>query len=156
MEYFAVLGLDPALKLDASELEKRFYAASRELHPDRHARGTAQQQVEALSKSSLLTVAYRTLKEPHSRAEYLLEQQGVVSKDLSPGFLEQAFALNELVEEGGEAERQKLHAMLTDIDAKLEQLYGDWDGSRRAETLQEIRRTLNQRRYIENLVHGHV
>jgi molecular chaperone HscB len=156
MEYFAVLGLAPSLTLDPGEIERRFYARSRELHPDRFARATAQEQGEALAKSSLLTVAYRTLKDPHARAEYLLEQEGVTSKELPPGFLDKAFELNELVEEGGEAEREKLRGMLAEIDARLGKLYGEWDAGRARETLAEIRRTLNQRRYIENLVHGHV
>lgn len=156
MEYFSALGLEPCLTLDPADLEKRFYSVSRDVHPDRFARGTAKEQSEALSKSSLLTAAYRTLKDPHSRAEYLLEQKGVISKDLPAGFLEQAFELNELVEEGGEAERRKLGGMLTEIDRRLDSLYAEWDSARREETLQEIRRTLNQRRYIENLVHGHV
>jgi molecular chaperone HscB len=156
MEYFAALGLEPALNLDAADLERRYYAASREFHPDRFARASMEQQREALEKSSLLTIAYRTLKEPHTRAEYLLEQHGVVSKELPPGFLERAFELNELVEENGDAERGNLLGMLGEIDAQLDALYGKWDSTRQAETLEEIRRTLNQRRYIENLVHGHV
>lgn len=156
MEFFAALGLEPSLTLDPAELEKRYYAASRELHPDRFARETAARQAEALSKSSLLTLAYRTLKDPHARAEYLLAQRGIVSKDLPEGFLEEAFALNELVEEGGETERARLQGMLGEIDAALESLYARWDATRDDATLEEIRRTLNQRRYIENLVHGHV
>ena len=156
MEYFSALGLEPSLTLDAAELEKRFHAASRELHPDRFARSSADRQAEALAKSSLLTVAYRTLKDPAARAEYVLAQSGVVSKDLPPGFLEQAFELNELVEEGGDAEREKLRVMLAEIDASLEPLYREWDATHESETLSAIRRTLNQRRYIENLVNGHV
>lgn len=156
MDFFRVLGLEPALTLDPAELEKRYYAASRELHPDRFAREPASRQAEALAKSSLLTLAYRTLKDPHARAEYLLEQKGVVSKDLPEGFLEEAFELNELVEEGGDAERARLQGMLGEIDAALDSLYTRWDATREDATLHEIRRTLNQRRYIENLVHGHV
>lgn len=156
MEFFTALGLEPAFELDLADLERRYYAASRELHPDRFARAPAAQQAEALAKSSLLTRAYRTLRDPHARAEYILEQKGVVSKDLPPGFLEQAFEWNERVEEGGEAERENLRAMLQEVDAALHALYARWDASRDEATLREIRRTLNQRRYIENLVHGHV
>ena len=154
MEYFSALGLKPALDLDPADLEKRYYAASRELHPDRFVRASPEAQRDALDRSSILTSAYRTLKDPHARAEYLLQQRGIASKDLPPGFLEQAFELNELVEEGGPEEREKLRAMLDEIDAGLVSLYRNWDGGDAA--LQEIRRTLNQRRYIENLVHGHV
>lgn len=154
MDYFTALGLQPALHLDPGELEKRYYAASRELHPDRFVRASADAQRDALERSSVLTLAYRTLKDPHARAEYLLQQRGVVSKDLPPGFLEEAFELNERVEEGGPEEREKLKDVLAGIDAHLDGLYRAWGGEEPA--LREIRQILNQRRYIENLVHGHV
>ncbi len=156
MEYFAALGLEPALHLNLADLEQRFYKASRELHPDRFARAPVDEQKRALDRSSILNTAYRTLREPVSRAEYLLRQSGVASKDLPPGFLEEAFELNEAVENGGDAEREKLRGMLEEIDTRLASQFQAWDESRGAEVLQEIRRTLNQRRYIENLVNGHL
>ncbi len=73
------------------DLEKRFYALSRQWHPDRFARAGAEEQQEALDATALLNDAYRTLRDPVPRAEYLLSSKGMDSpssdaKDVPPSF----------------------------------------------------------------------
>src|ERR1700735_1049332 len=87
---FALLGLPAQFDGDAAELERAYYAASKELHPDRFATAPAAERVAALSKSRALNDAYQTLKKPIARAEYLLAQAGVTIGDnerLDPAFL---------------------------------------------------------------------
>ena len=64
------------LHLDAAALEKQFYALSRKLHPDRFASKPAAEQEAALAASSQLNDAYRTLKDPILRTQYLLKARG--------------------------------------------------------------------------------
>src|SRR6202012_1536820 len=77
MDYFEFFSLPRKLTLDVVALEKQFYTMSRRLHPDRFASKPVAEQEEALRQSSLLNDAYRTLKDPILRTQYLLKLEGV-------------------------------------------------------------------------------
>ena len=83
MTYFDFFSLPRKLKLDVQALEKQFYAMSRRLHPDRFASKPAAEQEAALKESSLLNDAYRTLKDPVLRTQYLLSLEGVELEEQS-------------------------------------------------------------------------
>jgi molecular chaperone HscB len=74
--YFSVFGLEPRLNLDLAALETEFHRLSRKLHPDRFARAGEQEKVWSLADTALLNDAYRTLKDPIHRTEYLLKLHG--------------------------------------------------------------------------------
>jgi molecular chaperone HscB len=139
MDYFAIFSLPPHLTIDLPALEKSFYALSRKLHPDRFASQSPE--------SSRLNDAYRTLKDPIARTEYLLKLEGVELEEQSKAateaartsgtqkkqvvpedLLEEAFELNMQLEEMraakkfGEADpqlRRDLEAAKSTFDAKL-------------------------------------
>jgi molecular chaperone HscB len=75
-DLFAVLGLEPRFDVDAQQLEQAYLARSREVHPDRFATAPAAERVVALGKSMAVNEAYKTLKRPVARAEYLLARAG--------------------------------------------------------------------------------
>jgi molecular chaperone HscB len=75
-DYFAFLGVPRRLNLDASELEQRFRALSRQFHPDYFYNATPIERRASLERSSYLNDAYRTLKNPIARVEYLLGLEG--------------------------------------------------------------------------------
>lgn len=81
--YFAFFDLPVKLGIDVATLEKQFYAMSRRLHPDRFASRPAAEQEAALAESSLLNDAYRTLKDPIPRTQYLLKLEGVELEEQS-------------------------------------------------------------------------
>jgi molecular chaperone HscB len=118
VDYFAFFGLPYKLDLDTKQLERDFYALSRKLHPDINARSDSNEQEWSLEKTSQLNDAYRTLKDPISRTEYLLRLQGVQLEEQSkaatdearksgaakkqvvpPELLEEVFELNMQLEE---------------------------------------------------------
>ena len=72
-DFFSFFGLPRRLQLDEAALEREFYALSRKLHPDVYSRASAREQAWSLEKTSQLNDAYRTLKDPISRTEYLLQ-----------------------------------------------------------------------------------
>jgi molecular chaperone HscB len=76
-DYFAVLGVERRYDLDAGELEARYKELSRKLHPDRFAKADPRARRAALQRTVQLNEAWRALKEPLRRAEYLLELGGV-------------------------------------------------------------------------------
>jgi molecular chaperone HscB len=91
-DYFTFFGLPRKLNLDVAALEKDFYELSRKLHPDLNAQAGSQEQDWSLQQSSLLNDAYRTLKDPIKRTEYLLKLEGVELEEQSKTATEQARA----------------------------------------------------------------
>jgi len=95
-DYFSFFGLPLKLNLDVSALEKDFYALSRKLHPDLSAGSGSQEQEWSLEQSSMLNDAYRTLKDPIKRTQYLLRLEGVELEEQSKAATEQARASGEI------------------------------------------------------------
>lgn len=93
--YFEVFGLPSKLQIDTSALEKQFYTLSRKLHPDRFAAKPPAEQEAALAQSSLLNDAYRTLKDPILRTQYLLKLEGVELEEQSKAATDAARATGE-------------------------------------------------------------
>ena len=76
LDHFARFGLQPALDLDIGDLEARYFDMQRRFHPDRFATRSARERALSLQHASNFNEAYEILKEPLSRAEYLLELRG--------------------------------------------------------------------------------
>jgi molecular chaperone HscB len=96
VDYFTFFGLPRKMNIDIKALEKDFYEMSRKLHPDLSARATAREQEWSLEQSSLLNDAYRTLRDPIKRTQYLLKLEGVELEEQSKTATEQARATGEL------------------------------------------------------------
>jgi molecular chaperone HscB len=117
VDYFTFFGLPRKLNIDAAGLEREFYALSRKLHPDANAGHDPREQEWSLEQSSRLNDAYRILKDPIRRTEYLLKLEGVELEGQSkaateaarttgekkqivpPDLLEEVFELNMQLEE---------------------------------------------------------
>ncbi len=134
LDYFSFFALPRKLVLDTGALEKQFYTLSRKLHPDRFAARPQQEQELALAQSSLLNDAYRALKGPVARTEYLLSLEGVELEEQSrkatdsareagqqkqqivpPDLLEEVFELNMQLEE------MRMAKKMGDDDPQLKQ-----------------------------------
>jgi len=92
VDYFTFFGLPRKLNIDAGALEKEFYALSRKLHPDLYSTSENREREWSLEQSSQLNDAYRTLKDPIKRTEYLLRLEGVELEEQSKSATEQARA----------------------------------------------------------------
>jgi molecular chaperone HscB len=90
VDYFSFFGLPRKLNLDAAALGREFYSLSRKLHPDLYAVRDLREQDWSLEQSSLLNDAYRTLKDPIRRTEYLLKLEGVELEGQSKAATEEA------------------------------------------------------------------
>jgi molecular chaperone HscB len=141
-DYFEFFSLPRKLVVDVPALEKQFYVLSRRLHPDRFAARPVAEQEAALAESSLLNDAYRTLKEPVARTQYLLTLEGLELEEQSraatdaarasgtekkqivpPELLEEVFELNmqlaemKAAKQMGEDEPELRRDLLTAKDA---------------------------------------
>jgi molecular chaperone HscB len=92
VDHFAFFGLPRKLNIDMALLEREFYRLSRKLHPDLNAQADGREQEWSLEQSSQLNDAYRTLKDPIRRTEYLLRLEGVELEEQSRDATEQARA----------------------------------------------------------------
>ena len=163
-DYFAVFGLSRKLAIDTAALERSFYKLSRKLHPDVYARASADEQQWSLDQTSLLNDAYRTLRNPVSRTEYLLKLEGkpVASEEQSAqgdkpkdsrapaDMLEEVFELNMQLEEmrmnrkmgeddptlRGDLEKARIQfeGKLAAIDEELKTHWQQWDAAVEAGT----------------------
>jgi molecular chaperone HscB len=144
------MGLPRKLEIDPVELERRFRDLSRQFHPDYFYNASPAERRASLERSSYLNDAYRTLRNPVARVEYLLQIEGVVTrnaqqaaKSVPPALLEEVFALNEELDEVREQRaagappevwKQRLERARAPIEAKrsaheaqLRELSARWD-----------------------------
>jgi molecular chaperone HscB len=152
-DYFTFFGLPRKLRVDTTDLERRFHRLSWRLHPDNFVRASVRERELSLERSSQLNDAYRTLSDPIRRVEYLLAQAGMrkegqQKQKAPPELLEEVFELNESLEElrmarkagssNGElidlrkrlkTEQEKFQQSLDAVDAELEGVSGEWDGA---------------------------
>ena len=160
MNYFDFFGLPHKLSIDPKELESRFYALSKQWHPDRFARAGADQRRISEDATATLNDGYRTLKEPIARAEYLLKEHGLNGGEqkIPPELLEEVFELNMALEEIEtsrpqlEEAKQKFGTMLENIDRELLVEFAAYDAKPDKWVLEKVRAILNRRTYIRNLV----
>jgi molecular chaperone HscB len=181
-DYFGFFGLPRKLRIDESELEKSFYALSRQCHPDYFMSATEAEQQASVERSSMLNDAYRTLRDKVARITYLLTLEGYkeAEKKAPPELLEEVFELNMQVEElksakkvGDENEVAEarsaledalsgLKAKLAGIDERVLSLFEDWDlaldqdaaAPERKHLLDRMSEVLSHRSYIRHLVHS--
>jgi molecular chaperone HscB len=166
-DYYELLGIPRKLAISTEELQQRFYEMSRSVHPDLFTRKPEREKEYALEASSILNDAYRTLRDPVKRANYVLKQEGFDvgeqrSKDVPAELLEEVFELNMALEElreGDDSARHQLESarinfsnMLSGTDAELQARFGEYDAAPDRDSLARIRATLNRRKYIQNLV----
>ena len=148
IDAFGLLGLPPRFDVDASTLEKAFFAKSKELHPDQF---QGAERVAALGRTRALNDAYQTLKKPVPRAEYLLARAGVTIGDnerLDGTFLMEILELREELAEAratkGDVDKlqRQMRARRDAAVAKLEGLFA-------ANDLAAIKEQLIVLRYLD-------
>src|SRR5213075_3073310 len=175
LDYFAVFGLPRKLWIEMSALEQKFLQLSWKLHPDNFVNASEQERELSLKRSSELNDAYRTLRDPIGRVEYLLgiegaRKEGEHKQQAPPELLEEVFELNESLDELREAKasRSDLAALrsrlesaeknfqgkLGEVDAQLQVAAREWDGAlsgdaaTRKKIMTQLNGLLNRRSYI--------
>lgn len=146
-DYFTCLGLPRRLTIDQNKLEAKFYELSRAFHPDFYQNKSEPEQAISLGNAATLNTAYRTLRDPIQRAEYLLDlEAGSVKEirssppgDLFEDILElqetlEAYRASDRASETGRrllaqllAEQQALDLRKQDMETQLQRLFTDWD-----------------------------
>jgi molecular chaperone HscB len=138
-DYFAIFSLPRKLWIEMNALDQRFLQMSWKWHPDNFVNASQSERESSLRRSSELNDAYRTLKEPVTRVEYLLaiegaRKEGEQKQQAPPELLEEVFELNESLDElraaragGGDLAvvKQRLEAAQKNFRQKLQELDTD-------------------------------
>ena len=183
VNYFAFFEGPQKLSFDEAALEAEFHKLSWKLHPDNFVRASEFERNLSLERASQLNDAYRTLRDPVARVEYLLELHGIrkegqTKQQAPPELLEEVFELNESLDElrearagGGDtaslreslgAAQKNFQQKLEEVDAQLGATGREWDAAleaggdapKRKMILGKLNELLNRRSYIRNLVAG--
>jgi molecular chaperone HscB len=179
IDYFALFEMPRQLWIEMSGLEQKFLQLSWKLHPDNFVNASEQERELSLKRSSELNDAYRTLRDPIARVEYLLaiegeRKEGEKKQQAPPELLEEVFELNESLDElreakaSGEdlaelksrleAEEKNFQEKLHEVDGELQAAAREWDAAlkgdaaTRKKIMVRLNELLNRRSYIRNLV----
>ncbi|WP_158827645.1 Fe-S protein assembly co-chaperone HscB [Mucilaginibacter lacusdianchii] len=117
ISYFEFYDIPESFNVDAAALKKKFYALSKEYHPDFFANEDEARQQEILEISTINNKAYQTLSDPAKRLEYILRQHDLVSEGAKPQlpaeFLMEMMDINERLMEVDDA--QQLAEITTEV-----------------------------------------
>jgi molecular chaperone HscB len=176
MDHFEIFGLPRGLRIDTEALQRRFYELSRRHHPDFHHGASPAAQAEALEASARLNAAYRTLRDPVARAEYLVRleegretRQGATERPPAPPeLLAEMFEIQEALAEaragglddearaGLAAQRQRLVDRYREEEQRLRgPLSEAWDAAPAAErpgALAALKRGLATGAYLRTVI----
>jgi molecular chaperone HscB len=158
-DYFELYEMKPTLNPDPAALRSRYYALSRQYHPDRASGGD---QLELLTKASQVNEGYRLLGDADALLGYVLRREGVVEDNehyqLPPDFLMEMIDLNEAVSdaatdpESAANAKRELDAALGAWEsgvAPLRKTYNDGDNS--PELLAKLKDFYYRKKYLERV-----
>jgi len=179
VDYFALFEMPRKLWIEMGGLEQKFLQLSWKLHPDNFVNATEKEREFSLKRSSELNDAYRTLRDPIARVEYLLaiegeRKDGEKKQQAPPELLEEVFELNESLDELREAKvagtdlselkarleaaEKKFQEKLYEVDGEMQTAAREWDAALQADhatrkkIMARLNELLNRRSYIRNLV----
>jgi molecular chaperone HscB len=176
VDYFEVFGLPRRLALDAAALRRRFYELAREHHPDFHQDGDAAARGRAEATAALVNAAYRALRDPVGRIEYLVRleegrdtREGAAAKPAPPAaLLQEMFEIQEALEDARAGrlddatratlatQRARLRGRLREEEDRLTgPLAAAWDAAEpagRAAVLAAFREGLAARAYLRTVI----
>src|SRR3984893_3172404 len=183
VDYFALFEMPRKLWIEMKGLEQKFLQLSWKLHPDNFVNATETERDLSLKHSSELNDAYRTLRDPVGRVEYLLgiegaRREGEHKQQAPPELREEGFELNESLDElreakpsGGdlavlksrlESAEKNFQEKLGEVDERLQVAAQQWDAAVEAKAgdndrkaiMVRLNELLNRRSYIRNLVNN--
>ncbi len=170
MNFFEVFNLPRILNIDPKALERKFHELSRQYHPDYFTTAPEIEKQKALHMTAILNDAYRTLRHPERRVEYLLNIHGFKpdGSKAPKALLMEIFELNEQIEEvrSGTASPEQARSLAGLIrekrerfDAELQAASREWDSlvadgapeTKLKQQLEKLTEIVSESSYIRNL-----
>lgn len=169
--HYDVLGYDQEfLTINEADLEKRFFDLSKKYHPDRFATKSPQEVQFSHEHSSAVNNAYRTLRNPISRAKYFVEKRfgsteeksAKVPMDMADLFFEVQDVLDTIREANGappdaavkevrDAESM-LRSKIVELEKHLDSKFSEFDAAPQDRVLESMKDILSERSYIRSFL----
>ncbi|WCP67669.1 co-chaperone HscB [Vibrio tubiashii] len=126
MNYFELFGLPSQFNLDGSLLSSQFRELQKQFHPDNFATASERDRLMAVQKAAEINDAYQVLKNPISRAEYILSENGVEIRGeqqtmQDPMFLMEQMELREELEDISSS--SDAEGALFDFESKVSKMF---------------------------------
>jgi molecular chaperone HscB len=175
-DFFSVFGLERRLAIDVAALQRRFYELSRRWHPDFHQAAPLAEQARVLEESARVNAAYRALRDPLARVEYLIrleegretKEGAAVKPKAPPELLAEMFEIQEVLEEARAGtlddatraslttQREALRARMADTEGRVAgPLSHAWDAAapeQRGVALAALKEALATRAYLRTVI----
>ena len=177
MNFFEVFELPRRLAVDGDELQRRFYALARRTHPDFHQAAPETERAAVEERAALVNAAYRTLRDPIARVDYLVRlEEGRTTREgggesrpkAPPALLAEMFEIQEALAEakagplddparaGLAEQRRALQERYAAEEARLRgPLSARWDAASPAErpaALAALKEALATRAYLRTVI----
>lgn len=161
MNHFEFYDLPEKFFLDEMELKQRYFAKSKEFHPDFY-RGNNEEYEQALEKSSQNNSAYKALKSFPNRTEYILKSNGVLTESknsLAQSFLMEMMDVNEAIMDlKMDFDAQKARLVVAEVneqqeklDSRIKRLATNYDESANDDLLEKIKEVYLKQKYVLRL-----
>ncbi|MGH7864743.1 MAG: hypothetical protein ACREQB_07125 [Candidatus Binataceae bacterium] len=176
LDLFAALGLPKKLVIDGDALELVYHELGRRIHPDRFATAPVPVRNASLHATSLVTRAYRTLRDPVSRGLYWLELNGEKlaenNQQVPPELAELVFDVQEQLADLRDSKlqhaasapalrdqaaqrRDTIVSIADDARKQLNRNFAEWDSdgaANRTRLTGDLKATLSKLAYLRTLI----
>lgn len=123
MTYFEIFGIPVQLKVATKPLSDRFFALSREFHPDFHAQAGEKALEEAQEKTAQLNKAWKTFQSTDETIKYVLQLRGLLEEEekyqLPPDFLMEVMEINEALMDPEDADTAVLNTRIDQLQHEI-------------------------------------
>jgi molecular chaperone HscB len=101
MNYFELFEIPIQLKVDKTQLTKKYFELSRKYHPDFFTNAAEEEKIMTLERSASLNKAFKTFQHPDETIKYVLQLKGLLQDEekyeLPKDFLMEVLEINELL-----------------------------------------------------------
>lgn len=142
--------------VDRDDLETRYLDRSREVHPDRFAGASSGEQREAMESAAALNEAYRALRDPVRRAEYLVCLAGIDldAQGSAPG-MDQGFLMDMIDRrerlDAARGDEDALDTFFDEVEGEIQRIFGRAVERIASGDTPAAARELVARRYLQRL-----
>ncbi len=158
-DHYALFGLPRGYGIDLAELDRLYREVQARVHPDKHAHGGDAERRLAMQWATRINEAYQTLRQPVSRAKYLLALAGIdvdQERSMAPEFLMQQMEWREAVAEARAAlavdELERLHLRLKrEMGEQYRKLQDQFEASASAQAADLLRQLMFQEKLLADI-----
>jgi len=162
MNHFEIFGLPIQLKVNKTDLPKRFFELSRKFHPDFYANSTPSEKEKALEITANLNKAFKTFQSEDDTIKYALQLKGLLEEEekyqLPPDFLMEVLEINEKVMDAEDDPNLKLHLqsaidnLQTDIHEPVKEIIEHYqDGITTEKELLQVKEYYYKKKYLTRI-----